>query len=59
MEAGILPMQYEFFNVFIWDESIYNSFQLTVYTDNLFGTSKWNGHVTEHKDCSYDITLIM
>ena len=59
MEAGTLPMQYEFFNVFIWDKSSYNSFQLAVYMGNLFATSKWNGYVTVHKDCSYDIVLIM
>ena len=59
MEAGILPMQYEFFIVFIWGKSSYNLFQLTVYTGNLFATSKWNGDVTVHKNCSYDIVLIM
>ena len=57
MEAGILPMQYEFFNVFISDKSSYNSFQLTVYTGNLFATSNWNGHVTVHKNCSDDIVM--
>ena len=54
MEAGILPMQYEFCIVFIWGKSSYNLFQLTVYMGNLFATSKWNGYVTVHKNCSYD-----
>ena len=49
MEADILPIQYEVLNVFIWDKISFNSFQLTVYTGNLFATSKWNEHVTVHK----------
>ena len=40
MEAGILHMQYEVLNAFIWD----NSFQMLVYTGNLFATSKWSEH---------------
>ena len=59
MEAGILPMQYEFYIVFIWGKSSYNLFQLTVYMGNLFATSKWNRHVTAHKNCSFGIVLIM
>ena len=59
MEADILPMQYELLNVFIWDKNSYQSFQLSVYTGNLFATSKWNEHIIVHKNCSYEIVLIL
>ena len=44
--------------MFIWDKNSYNSFQLTVYKDNLFATSKWNEHVAVNKNCS-EIVLIL
>ena len=56
MKADILPMQYELLNVFIWEN---HSFQLSVYTGNLFATSKRNEHVIVHKNCSYEIVLIL
>ena len=59
MKADIMPMQYEVLNVFTWNKNSYNSFQLRVYKDNLFATSKWNGHVTVHKNCSSKIVLIL
>ena len=43
----------------MWDKNSYNSFQLTVYKGNLFATSKWNEHVTVHKDCSSEIVLML
>ena len=59
MEADILPMQYELLNVFIWIKSSYHSFQLSVYTGNLFETLKWNEDILVHKNCSYEIVLIL
>ena len=52
-------MQYELLNVFIWDKNSYHSFQLSVYTGNLFATSKRNEHILVHKNCSYEIVLIL
>ena len=49
----------EVLNVFIWDKNSYNSLQLTVYSGNLFAMSTENGNVTVHKNCSYDIALIL
>ena len=62
MEADIMPMQCEVLNVFNetkWDKNSYKLFQLRVCKDNLFATSKWNGHVTVHKNCSSKIVLIL
>ena len=59
MEADLLPMQCGVLNVFIWDKNSYNSLQFTVYTSNLFAISKWNEHVAIHKDCSYEIVLLL
>ena len=59
MEADIMPMQHELLNVFIWEKSSCLSFQLSVYTGNLFATLKWNEHILVHKNCSYEIVLIL
>ena len=59
MEADILPMQYEVLNVLICDQKSYNFFQLSIYTGNLFATSKWNEHIIVHKNRSYKIVLIL
>ena len=59
MEADVFSMQYELLNVFMWDKNSYHSFQKSVYRGNLFATSKRNEHIIVHKNCSYEIVLIL
>ena len=58
MQADILLMQYDVLNVFIWDQNTCHSFQLSVYTGNVFATSKWNEHIMVQKNDSYEILSI-